>query len=278
MEGGESGSSRGTNGSEEKREDMIANLKLPEKYAEWNQQHGAPNGHFIRRRRRLFSSAEKLDRLRGPFAIQSNNTTRVFAYPWAFEAGRLQPGLHVLEIGGGLGGFQFVLDQQQCHVTNVDPGMDTNGWPCNAASMDRLNYLFGTHVRLLNTTIAQASLPDASFDRVFCLSVIEHLSEGEARSSMQQAHRFLKPGGLLVMTADLFLNLKPFCSRPANQYGANQNLRNLIEDDRWILQTGDPACLYGFPEFNQDRILCNLENYLIGYYPTLVQCLVLQKR
>ena len=257
---------------------MIASLKLPERYAEWNHRYGAPHGRVVRRRKRIFSSAETVDRLRGPFAIQINNTTRTFEYPWAFEAGRLQPGFQVLEIGGGLGGFQFVLDQHQCHVTNVDPGMEVEGWPCNAQSLDKLNRLFGTRVRLLNTTIAQASLPDAGFDRVFCISVIEHLSQTEAHSSMLQAHRCLKPGGLFIMTADLFLNLKPFCSRLANQYGSNQNLRDLIHEDKWTLFEGERSCLYGFAEFDHDRILGNLENYLIGNYPTLVQCLVLQKR
>jgi SAM-dependent methyltransferase len=257
---------------------MIAPRKIPEKYAEWNWQHGAPDGRLIRRRTRLFATANTIERLRGPFAIQINNTTRAFEYPWAYEAGRLQPGLKTLEIGGGLGGFQFVLDQQQCQVTNVDPGMEGEGWPCNAESMGKLNRLFGAKVQLLNTTIAQANLPDAAFDRVFCLSVIEHLSETEARSSMQQAHRCLKPGGLFVITADLFLNLKPFCSRPANQFGSNQNLRNLIDEDQWLLVEGDRSCLYGFAEFDHDRIQSNLENYFIGKYPALVQCLVLQKR
>jgi SAM-dependent methyltransferase len=257
---------------------MFASLPLPEKYAQWNRAHGGPSGYPIRRLNRWFSSTEMIARLRGPFALQPNNSIRAFEYPWAFEAGNIQSGQQLLEIGGGLGGFQFVLDQQGCQVTNVDPGMDGEGWPCNAESMKKLNARFGTQVKLINTTIAKASLPDACFDRVFSISVIEHLGEADATSVLKQAHRCLKTDGLLILTVDLFLNLKPFCSRETNHYGTNQNLQKLIDEKLWDLQLGDRSCLYGFSEFSADRTLSNLEKYMIGYYPALAQCLVLRKR
>ena len=69
--------------------------------------------------------------LRGPFTIQDNNTTRRAEYPWAYFATPLEPGLQVLELGGSLAGFQFVLDRAGCRVTNVDPGNESHGrgWP-----------------------------------------------------------------------------------------------------------------------------------------------------
>jgi len=259
---------------------MIAARQIPEAYHQWNIGHGAPYGHTISmpKWKRLVTPHEKIEQLRGPFSIQSNNSIREFEYPWAFYTAALKPDMRVLEIGGGLAGFQFVLDANGCHVVNVDPGMDAAGWPCNQESMQKLNRRFGTHVELRNTTIEQAGLPDASFDRAFSISVIEHLPAEAAAEVMKQIHRSLKSGGLFVLTTDLFLNAYPFCTRQENEFGRNQNLRALINDAAWNLVAGERACLFGFPEFNPDLILSSLEKYLIGFYPALAQCLVLQKR
>jgi len=40
----------------------------------------------------------------------------------------------------------------------------------------------------------------------------------------------LKPGGRLVLTIDLFLNLKPFTSRTSNQFGVNVSIGELMID------------------------------------------------
>jgi SAM-dependent methyltransferase len=256
---------------------MLAKSQLPESYANWNRVHGAPYGHGVPRWKRAISSGETLERLRGPFALQPNNSIRTFEYPWAFHAAELRPGMAVLEVGGGLAGFQFVLDQTGCKVVNIDPGMKSEGWPCDQASMAKLNRRFGTNVELRNTTIENAGLQAGQFDRAFCISVIEHLSDESALSVMKHVHGALKPGGLFVLTADLFLNTSPFCSRLTNDFGMNQNLRKLIDEKLWQIQAGERNCLHGFPEFNADFILSNLEKFLIGSYPALAQCVVLKR-
>jgi 2-polyprenyl-3-methyl-5-hydroxy-6-metoxy-1,4-benzoquinol methylase len=256
---------------------MLAKSQLPDNFYKWNRLHGAPYGQTVPRWKRMISSAETLERLRGPFALQPNNSIRTYEYPWAFYSANLQPGLSVLEVGGGLAGFQFVLDQAGCRVVNIDPGMPSEGWPCNRESMQKLNRRFGTSVELRNTTIENAGLGKNEFDRVFCISVIEHLSDASALSIMQHVHETLKPGGLFILTADLSLNVAPFCSRQTNDFGMNQNLRKLIDEKLWKMEIGERNCLHGFPEFNPDFILSNLEKYLIGSYPSLAQCMVLKK-
>lgn len=47
---------------------------------------------------------------------------------------------------------------------------------------------------------------------------------------MKMANDLLKPNGYLVMTVDLFINLKPFCSRESNQFGTNVSIRALVEE------------------------------------------------
>jgi SAM-dependent methyltransferase len=261
---------------------MLAPAALPERYQNWNDRHGAPFGRPIPEKRLFdyFRPSRSPEQLQGPFSIQSNNTTREFEYPWAFESAQLEPRLRVVELGGGLSGFQFVLDQCGCHVINVDPGMEARGrgWPCDSASMGRLNHLFGTRVELRNTTIENANLPDNSVDRVFSISVVEHLTDPDIATAMKHIHRCLVPGGLFISTIDLFLNLHPFCSRITNEFGRNQDIRRLIEAGNWEIVRGIREQLLGFESFSADAILSNLEKYLVGrYYPTMVQCLVLKK-
>lgn len=261
---------------------MLAPAQMPQHYLNWNHTYGAPFGRkpFISKWKKPFLSEEDIERLKGPFAIQGNNSTREFEYPWAFEAGQLTKGMSVLEIGGGLSGFQFVLDSFGCHVVNTDPGMAAEGvgWPCDNVSITKLNNRFNTNVELRNTTVEKANLKDNFFDRAFSISVIEHLPKNDIVNVMHHVHRSLKPGGLFILTIDLFLDLHPFCSRMVNQFGQNQNVRLMTEFEKWETVIGNPSELYGFDEFNKDTIQCNLLQYFIGRnHPTLIQCLVLKK-
>jgi len=46
----------------------------------------------------------------------------------------------------------------------------------------------------------------------------------------------------------------------------------------WKLLVGKPDQLFGFSEFDKDKVLSRLKTFLLGRgYPTLVQCLVLKK-
>lgn len=256
-----------------------SSLRIPEQYAAWNREHGAPSGKF--REKRIFLkpyvSADRWLRWAGPFSIQGNNSSRMFEYPWAYWATSLCPGKEILEIGGGLSGFQFVLDQAGCHVTNLDPGMEQLNFLCNQEMLGKLNRIFRTSVKLVNEPAESAEFPPNHFDRIFSISVLEHFSPVQLEKTMQSIRRWLKPGGFLVCTIDLFLNLCPFTERQSNEYGINQNIFNLVRDSGLELEVGNRDELYGFPEFDAGAILANLEKYWLGSYPTLTQCLVLRK-
>ena len=267
---------------------MIARRELPAGHVAWNRKWGAPFGNrWPRRLRRIPMIGEWAGRTLpewapsalGPFGFQPNSVVRTAEYPWAFEAGRLSPGLHVLDIGGGCGGFQFVAAKGGCHVVNVDPGMEANGrgWPVDAATIAKLNRAFGTDVVLHNCFLAQAPVAPASFDRVFSLSVIEHIPRDEVAGIMESVYGLLKPGGLCVITLDLFLNLRPFCSRETNEFGTYIPARTLVEAAPFELVAGDRRELSGFPEFSTDDILSRLDEFFVGDYPALAQLMVLKK-
>jgi SAM-dependent methyltransferase len=262
---------------------MLGLHDLPPEYVAWNARHGAPFGRRVPPLGPLkrFIPKPLLWRWRGPFSFQPNSTLRHFEYPWAFHAVPLPRGARVLEVGGGLGGFQFALDRAGCRVVNVDPGRGRAardlGWPCDTQRVAQLNRLFGCAVELQNVTIAEAAVEPASFDCAFSISVAEHLPESEVNDIARHVFRALKPGGHFVLTVDLFLNLRPFTSRDENGYGRNVDVKSFVELAPFEFVAGDRAELFGYPEFDRDRVLSNLDRYYVGDYPALTQCLVLRK-
>ncbi len=260
---------------------MLAARTLPDHFVAWNRAHHAPFGRALRGESllRRVLPASTLAKLRGPFAVQPNNSVRTFEYPWAWHAAAPRAGQDVLEIGGGLAGFQFVLSKHGCRVVNVDPGMEAAGvgWPCDAASMRRLNGLFGTSVDLRNTVIDRAGLAGESFDLAFSISVLEHLPAAEIATAMREAHRVLRPGGRFVLTVDLFLNVHPFTRVERNRFGTNVDLAWLVEQAPFELEQGTPADLFGFDGFSAESVLARLDQLFVGDYPAAVQCLVLRK-
>jgi hypothetical protein len=103
---------------------MLARKELPENFIEWNTRWDAPFGKKAPPRpKRLFGGKSELDEFdkRGVFGFQGNNDTRTFEYPWAYYAAEAKPNSRILEIGGGMSGFQFTLALAGSKVVNVDP-------------------------------------------------------------------------------------------------------------------------------------------------------------
>lgn len=254
---------------------MISSRTLPAEYDAWNRRWHAPFGRTPRWCQ-LVGFNRFVMRYCGPFAWQPNNDTRRFEYPWAYDviASRGRP-LTIVEVGGGASGMQFVLARDGHRVINVDPGPAAagKGWPLTEAGHQHLCRVFGTRVELRQTTLDQAGLPDRSADILLCLSVVEHLTPEELDQFVAHAGRVLKPDGLAVFTVDLFLDIWPFSRRPANRWGRNVNIRDLVERAGLELGDGVREELYGFPEFDPQDILANLERHLVtNGYPCLAQC------
>jgi SAM-dependent methyltransferase len=177
-----------------------------------------------------------------------------------------------------LSGFQFVLSREGHLVDNVDPGMEVFGFHIDQASVDALNSVFGTTVNILTYTIENAPLREAFYDRAFSLSVIEHLAPETIDAVMDKIHYVLKPGGLFVLTVDLFLDLVPFTGKSSNKWGRNIPITTLIDRSRFELIYGAREELFGFEEFDARKVLENAHQYFIGRnYPTLIQTLVLRR-
>lgn len=265
------------------RSTVLATLHMPDQYHEWNRRWLAPQGLDGRT---YLPTSTRMSRRRaralGPFVWQPNSSTRSFEYPWAFSCGEVRPGQRLLEIGGALSGFQFVLARTGASVVNVDPlvpyGNEDSYGADPAAFHAWLNGLYGTDVVLVATTLDEAALAPASFDTVFCISTIEHLRAEDVATVLREAARVLKPDGRFVLTVDLFLNLVPFTRRTRNDWGENVSVRGLVDASGLELDTGERGELFGFPEFDPEHVLSNLERYAIGVgYPQLAQAFSLRK-
>jgi SAM-dependent methyltransferase len=216
----------------------------------------------------------------GPFGFQPDNSaTRRVEYPWAFFAVPVNGSHTVIDLGGSLGGLQFVLSRAGARVITVDPAeRAAMGWPVDATLLRRLNRAFGTSVELRKCFLADAGFADESVDRVYCVSTLEHVPYAEALSMARDIARVLRPGGFAVLTIDLFYDLAPFTSRPTNVHGRNLDIRELVEASGLELHAGERSELCGYPEFDPQEILSRAMDFVQGDTAlNTAQCLALRK-
>jgi SAM-dependent methyltransferase len=259
---------------------MIAPRILPPSFTEWNHRWGAPfgrSGYSFWPLRGTRFDAQK----RGPFAYQKNNSIREFEYPWVYEqVKKLGPGKTIVDVGGSLGGLQFVLASEGYQIINVDPGMaaEGRGWDVTPKIHQWLCNAFAAPVQLLTKPLQDAGLADASADAVLCVSAMEHFSPADLAAVAVHIPRILRPSGVAILTVDLFLDTAPFTDRESNEFGRNIDVKAWLTSAGLELVTGNPAELNGFPEFSTRAVLRELPKYHIGtWYPALAQCLVGRK-
>jgi 2-polyprenyl-3-methyl-5-hydroxy-6-metoxy-1,4-benzoquinol methylase len=141
-------------------------------------------------------------------------------YPWAILNGKLEKNMKILDVGSGVSLFPVYLANEGYDIISVDP---------DKILMDhvapKLAEFSGTNLEYKIEDVTKLSFDSDSFDRVFCISVIEHLEEEYINEKHINHHkknldvkaigellRVLKPGGLLVLTFDWNENKDEFRS------------------------------------------------------------------
>ena len=140
-------------------------------------------------------------------------------YPWAIVHGDFRPGMKVLDAGCGRGLLQYYLARRGCKVS----GCDIDGFrsrrllklqrlaarlglapaPDLTSRLRRNGRFFGVDVDYHIEPMQRLTWPDATFDRVCSISVLEHIQPPEEqKKAVQELARVLKPGGLLILTLD----------------------------------------------------------------------------
>jgi SAM-dependent methyltransferase len=136
--------------------------------------------------------------------------TRCWEYGWVLRNGDFRPGLKCLDAGCGQAPLLGELARRGCEAHGLDylqgerqSDPSTYGVPREwmRANAGIIQYHHGS--------MFEAPFPDHTFDRVTCLSVLEHIFvEGPRKHepALLEMKRILKPGGLLIVTVDFFLN------------------------------------------------------------------------
>ena len=105
---------------------------------------------------------------------------------------QLQPGMTVLELGGGFGGLaQFMASEYGCRVVmyNISAAQVAYGreWCRNLP------------VRIEQKDYREAAHETHSFDRVVSVGLCEHIGQKNYREFLELAHRLLNPGGVFLL-------------------------------------------------------------------------------
>jgi ubiquinone/menaquinone biosynthesis C-methylase UbiE len=143
-------------------------------------------------------------------------------------------GEHVLEVGSGAGRFtRVVLEETKARLWSVDYSSAVEANLRNNADVA------GGRLRLFQASIYELPFPDSSFDKVFCLGVLQHTPDFEA--SVRALVAKAKPGGEIVV--DFYpirgwwtkLNAK-YLLRPLTKRMAHDRLLKLIDRNiDWLM-------------------------------------------
>lgn len=108
----------------------------------------------------------------------------------AVLAADLKPGQRLLDVGCGRGELVAHLSDKGFDVTGVDYSAD-------AIDMAKKMYPKG---RFLQMDVGDIDFTKQTFDRVFILGTIEHLTKAEIEKLMSNVKRILSPGGMVIAT------------------------------------------------------------------------------
>lgn len=157
---------------------------------------------------RFFSPADRRLETVAGVRLPPHWWSRPYEYAWAARFSGAA--LRVLDAGCGVSHpFKWHLAETCASVDAVDlDGAIQDGmafvavnraeWGDQLEAM-RVNW---DRARLRQGDITALNSPAATFDRIFCLSVLEHMEAPDRTLALREFARVLAPGGLLVLTAD----------------------------------------------------------------------------
>lgn len=122
--------------------------------------------------------------------------SKVWEYPWAITRHPLPDGEIVLDAGCGVSALPIYLAARGATVVAIDNDMRWLSMEGRAATFHRVPVV---PVQMDMTALA---FPDESFDRVYCISVLEHIEQERQPTAVREMVRVLRPGGLFYLTVD----------------------------------------------------------------------------
>jgi SAM-dependent methyltransferase len=207
--------------------------------------------------RRSVCDTEKYLALRAKIKNPGPGRPKTWAYPWCIMNARLGPDMLALDYGCGFySNFTYVISELTKSLT---VGMDMAGLRRETGK-----------VRFVQNTSERIDFPTNFFDRVFSISVLEHVPLSMRNLVLSEIFRVLRPGGLAVFTIDWVFGLNAHLLRQLTEsphlqqkhstmYG-NYDFARLISDHAEVVA---PLCRVqsdlcpGTPEFREENILAD---------------------
>jgi SAM-dependent methyltransferase len=135
----------------------------------------------------------------------------MWEFPYAIHEANLEQGMKVADVGCGNTPFTALLAQKvgAKNVTGYDPDyiIDDNieGHSHFGA---RKSFIDALGINFFNDGMTKMTAEDGYFDRVFCISVLEHIDDISVKQKgLKEMARILKPGGKLILTFDCGVKL-----------------------------------------------------------------------
>lgn len=125
--------------------------------------------------------------------------SRQVEWPWAVRAAGLKPYHDCLDVGSGWSVLKYAIAKRCRFVecVDIDPPSVEKAW-ATTRKMGLRNLMHA------QADVAHLPYDDDFFDRVFCVSVLEHVKVDHA-ACVREMVRVLKPGGALLVTLDMVL-------------------------------------------------------------------------
>jgi len=186
--------------------------------------------------------------------------TRLWEYPWAVLNSKIKRGMKCADLGCGESAFTIYLKNEcKCKTIGFDKDiyLETNKDNFGVSE----NIIKKTGIKIVQCSIDNIPWEDNYFDRVFCISVIEHIKDFNTRAKvMREISRILKPKGLAVITVDV--NIMMRLSNPLELvWESGLNLFGLInltmpEKRFGVFYDGNqPADVFGFMLRKDDTLI-----------------------
>lgn len=167
-------------------------------------ENGRKKGNTLQAYTDVFWTKDVIESSTLPYPIRRTE------YPWAIKNGKLDKTMKILDVGSGISIFPIYLASKGHNVSSID----FDEILMNRVSPE-LAKLSGVNVKYSFGDATKINFEDESFDRVFCISTIEHLEEEFVNGEYVNQHkknldikaigemlRVLKPEGMLIMTFD----------------------------------------------------------------------------
>lgn len=132
--------------------------------------------------------------------MPSLHWSRQYELPWAIEAANLKSTDVVLDAGCGYSSFKLAVAKRVKRVVGIDIILES--LKKARAMCDKMNL---HNVQLMKCDISQFE-SECQYNKIFCLSVLEHEPSDENRMKcIDNMIKLLKPGGMLLLSYDILL-------------------------------------------------------------------------